>query len=149
MGNNNLGCDFMTCTFFGHRYISGNIEERLRYIIMEQINFRGVDTFYVGTHGEFDRLVRKVLKEITKDYVDIRYYVVLSGVPTRGIEYENSIVPDGIEDVPPRAGIVYRNEWMIKRSDIVISYIDHTAASEAARFTELAKKLNKTVVSIV
>lgn len=139
----------MTCTFFGHRYITENIEERLRYTIIEQIKFNGVDTFYVGTHGEFDRIVRKILKDIAADYTHIKYYVVLSAVPTRGIEYKNSIVPDGIENVPPRAGIVYRNEWMIKKSDFIITYINRTAASEAARFAELAKKLNKTVVSIV
>ena len=50
------------CTFFGHRNTPENAEEPLRKILIQLIEKESVSLFYVGNQGNFDRIVRKVLK---------------------------------------------------------------------------------------
>ena len=52
------------CTFFGHRDCPGSVKSRLWEVLTELIVNCGVDTFYVGNHGGFDRIVRIVLREL-------------------------------------------------------------------------------------
>ena len=54
------------CTFFGHRNCPDGLKHRLRAVIIDLITNRGIDMFYVGRQGGFDRLVRSVLREITQ-----------------------------------------------------------------------------------
>ena len=50
-----------TCTFFGDRTVSKSIQPLLKKTIEDLIIGSNVDVFYVGNHGEFDKLVRKKL----------------------------------------------------------------------------------------
>lgn len=138
----------MVCAFFGNRYITEDIEEILRDKIREMITVYGVDIFYVGTHGKFDFFVRNALKEMSKEFECIKYYTVLSRVPTRDNGYENPILPDGIEMAPARAGIVFRNNWMLKKADYVVAYVKYRGASESAHLIELADKQGKIVFNL-
>ena len=42
----------------------------------------------------------------------------------------------------------YRNKWMIERSDFVVTYVVHDAASGAAQFKKLAERKGKTVIEL-
>ena len=137
------------CTFFGHRYVSQNIEPTLRSTLIDLIENHKVDLFYVGNHGGFDAMVRRVLRELSDKY-PIRYYVVLAYMPTKRGEfdcndYSDTILPDGIETVPKRFAITYRNKWMIEQSDFVVTYVVHDAASGAAQFKRLAVRRGKKI----
>ena len=66
----------MTATFFGHRDTPQNIAELLGAKIEELIVSRGVDEFYVGDSGAFDRMVLAELRKLEKKYPFIRYCVV-------------------------------------------------------------------------
>ena len=46
----------MVCTFFGHRDDYG-LDIKLLYKTIERLIEDGVDTFYVGNQGHFDRTV--------------------------------------------------------------------------------------------
>ena len=61
---------------------------------------------------------------------------------------ELTILPEGIETVPPRFAISYRNKWMIEQSDYVITYVIHSWGG-AAQFKELAEKKGKTVIELL
>ena len=140
------------CTFFGHRYVSQNIEPTLRSTLIDLIENHNVDLFYVGNHGEFDATARRVLRELSDKY-PIRYYVVLAYMPTkRGKfdcnDYSDTILPDGIETVPRRFAIIYRNKWMIEQSDFVVTYVTHDAVSGAAQFKRLAERRGKKMVEL-
>ena len=49
-------------TFFGHRDSPETIKPKIRAAVIDLIENHGVTMFYVGNQGNFDRLVRSVLK---------------------------------------------------------------------------------------
>ncbi len=59
----------------------------------------------------------------------------------------NTIYPDGLENVPYKFAIYRRNEWMLKRSEMVVTYVHHNSGG-AFKFKEKALKLNKTVIEL-
>ena len=65
------------CTFFGHRDCPSSIKPKLREVLIDLIENRAVDMFYVGQQGVYDAIVRSVLKELVSVYPHIRYAVVL------------------------------------------------------------------------
>lgn len=142
----------MTCTFFGHRYVPKEIEPTLRSTLIDLIENLGVDLFYVGNHGEFDAMVRRVLHELSAKY-PITYRVVLAYMPGKknvfdAVDYSDTVLPEGIETVPKRLAINYRNRWMIEQSDFVITYVVHDAGVGAAQFKKLAEQKGKTVAEL-
>lgn len=142
----------MTCTFFGHRNAPDKIEPTLRSTLIDLIENKGVTLFYVGNHGAFDSMVRKVLKELSSQY-PITYHVVLAYMPRKdGVsdltDFSDTILPDEIETAPKRFAITYRNKWMIKQSDYVVTYVTNRIGSGAAQFKELAEKRGKKVIEL-
>lgn len=72
-----------TCSFFEHSHLYGQLEEvaqQLRQIIINLIA-QGVDTFYVGNHGEFDLLSSRVSCDLKTLYPDIQV-VPFFAIPT-------------------------------------------------------------------
>ena len=58
-----------------------------------------------------------------------------------------SVYPEGIETVPRKFAITYRNKWMLKKADTVICYVAHPS-SGAGQFVELAEKQGKRVLNL-
>ena len=58
---------------------------------------------------------------------------------------EHSILPEGIESVPRRFAISYRNKWMLNKSDIVVTYVTRKYGG-AWEFEQTAKKMNKIII---
>ena len=138
------------CTFFGHRDCPETIKPRLREVLTDLIINQGVDTFYVGNQGQFDGIVRCVLRELAKEYPEIHYAVVLAYLPGKKNQYDDfsdTILPEGIEAVHPRYTIEWRNRWMLQRADFVVTYIAHPWGG-AAKFAERAKREGKTVINL-
>lgn len=141
----------MTCTFFGHADAKEEIIPALRKEIINLIENKNVDTFYVGNHGHFDFYAETVLKELSEIYPHIKYSVVLAYLP-RGkqgeyYDFSNTIYPEGIEKAPLKYAIIKRNKWMIDNSDFVITYVKSVIGG-AAQFKELAQKKKKIIVEI-
>lgn len=139
----------MTCIFFGHKDSPQNIKLLLKTTIVDLIETKGVDVFYVGNHGNFDAMVKSVLLELSEQY-NINYYIVLAYLPfnkTEGADYSHTVYPEGIEATPKRFAISFRNKWMIEQSDYVISYITHSFGG-AAQFVERARKKGKTIINL-
>ena len=136
-------------TFFGHRDSQSDIEERIRKAIRDLIEYNRVEKFYVGNQGNFDKMVFNILKDFKKVYPNIKFYVVLAYIPFKDIQIycDNSIIPDGIEAVPPKYAINYRNKWMIDNADIVVSYVTREFGG-AAKFTKYAERKKKRIVKI-
>lgn len=140
------------CTFFGHRDCPNSIKSKLRKVLIDLIESHAVDMFYVGQQGSFDSMVRSVLKELVSLYPHINYAVVLERIPPKRDEfdirdYSDTMLPEGIETVHPRFAISWRNKWMIKQSDYVVTYVTHSWGG-AAQFAELAEKQKKTVINV-
>ena len=137
--------------FFGHRDCPQTIQPKLNELLIDLITNHGVDTFYVGNHGQFDTLVRRSLKELKREYPNITYAVVLAYMPATPKEcedYSDTMLPEGIEAVHPRYAISWRNNWMLQHSDYVVTYITHSWGG-AARFARGAKTAKKIVRSLI
>lgn len=142
----------MTCTFFGHRRVPKEIEPALWSTLIDLIENHDVKLFYVGNNGEFDAMVLRQLRNLSKTH-PITYHVVLAYMPEKQREfdttdYSETILPDGIETVPKRFAIDYRNRWMIRQSDYVVTYVTNTIGSGAAKYKRLAEKDNKFILNI-
>lgn len=142
----------MTCALFGHRDTPQSVEESLRHGIRNLILNRKVDTFYVGQQGSFDRMAISVLRKMQKEYPAIRYALVLAYLPIEKTgsdlwEEENTMFPEGLETVPRRFAISWRNKWMVRHSDIILCYITHSGGG-AAQAVQYAKRLDKQICFI-
>ena len=138
-----------SCTFFGHRDCPDSLKQSLRSVIIDLITNHGVDMFYVGHQGGFDRLVQDVLREITQEYPRAHYAVVLAYVPSgrSAADTADTMLPEGIELVHPRYAIPWRNSWMLQRSDFVVAYVSHSWGG-AAWYMKEAIRSGKTVINL-
>ena len=142
---NNAAC------FFGHREITHNIRPKLTEIIEKLITVDGVTEFYVGHQGQFDIMVYSVLKELGEKFPQIRYTVVLAYMPDEHIKElygENTLFPDGMENVPKRFAISKRNDWMLKHSDTAIFYVWKITGG-ASKLKEKAEKKGLKIIDIL
>ena len=138
----------MICTFFGHSDAPETIRFALKAVLLNLIDNGGANEFYVGNHGNFDRMVIAVLSELSEIRC-FRYYVVLAYPPTeKDSPYlEHTVLPDGIETVPPKFAIHFRNKFMLETADMVITYVTHSWGG-AAKFKQMAEKKNKRIIEL-
>ena len=139
-----------SCTFFGHRDCPDSLKPKLLSVVIDLITNHGVDMFYVGNQGAFDRLVRGVLKEITQEYPPVQYAVVLAYMPSARsapTDTSDTMLPEGIELVHPRYAISWRNNWMLQQSDFVVAYVTHSWGG-AAQYVQKANRSGKTVINL-
>lgn len=107
------------CTFFGHRQCPVSIRPALKRCLEDLIVHYNVTMFYVGNQGAFDNIVRSVLRELAREHNNITYTVVLAYLPpeqkdelARFEDYSDTMYPEGIETVPKRFAIDWRNRWL-------------------------------------
>ena len=139
----------MVCTFFGHKDTPKEIEPTLRSTLIDLIENKNVAMFYIGNNGNFDTMVRRQLEDLSHTY-PITYNVVLAYIPTEKNKYDiltNTIYPEGLETVPKRFAISWRNKWMIQQSDIVVTYVTH-ALGGASQFKDIAKRKGKFILEL-
>ncbi len=139
----------MVCSFFGHRDASATIREQMAEAA-EQLIQDGADLFLVGNQGAFDAMALGILRQLKKQYPNIRYYVVLAYLPQDRMEEfleDETMFPEGLECVPPRFAIARRNRWMIEKTDVVISYVVHDWGG-AAKIVSAAEKKGKKIMRL-
>ena len=137
------------CTFFGHRDCVDLDMAVLRNAIEELIQ-HGVEEFLVGHQGQFDAMVRKSLKSLQIQYPNIRYSVVLAYLPTENRQWEDmtdTMFPEGLETVPPRFAIEWRNRYLIDSADVCLCYINRSFGG-AGKFAQLAKKRGLGIINL-
>lgn len=142
----------MVCCFFGHKDAPTSIAPALETTIEYLIQERDVEEFLVGNHGNFDSLVYRVLKKVNLVYPHITYHVVLAYMPKESTEpsnyeYSETLLPEGIEKVPPKFAISWRNKWMVREPDICVCYVKHSWGG-AAQYVDYAKKHVKEVFNL-
>lgn len=141
-----------TCTFFGHKDTPESVKADLYAAIETLIVEHGVETFYVGNQGHFDFYTRAALRQLQQKY-PIRYAVVLVYMPGEKTEYDvygdndDTMLPEGIEEVHPKYAISWRNDWLLRQSNFVIAYIHHNWGG-AARYVQKAYRQGKTVINL-
>ncbi len=129
-----------SCTFFGHRDCYGLEARVLKDAIRELID-AGVDTFYVGDRGGFDRMVFHCLQELEKEHPHISVAVVLAYLPVSSSvneAYGPYHMYPPIEEGPPRFAIERRNRWMIDHATHCLVFINRIYGG-AYKFAKLAR----------
>ena len=144
--------EMSTCTFCGHHDTPDNIRPMLVAAIEKLIVENEADTFYIGTHGNYDKMALSVLRETKKKYPQVNYYVLLAYLPEKKEEYplyadNETVFPDGLENHPRRFAISYRNKWMVEQSKYLIAYVKHNFGG-AAKTLVLAKKRQLNIIEI-
>ena len=93
-------------------------------------------------------MVLAVLSELSETRA-FRFYIVLAYPPSEKESpcADHTILPDGIENIPPRFAINYRNKFMIEAADIVVTYVKHSWGG-AAKYKRLAEKKNRRVIEL-
>ena len=122
--------------FIGHRnvYNYKDIKTKLYSEIKKQIE-NGAKFFTLGTHGEFDKLVLSVLRELRKIYTDIEIEVAITSFnEIKPISYgkdknytpfnDVKTVMYDIETIHYKRKIVVSNKHMIDNSNTLICYVD-------------------------
>lgn len=131
----------MVCVFFGHHDCPDSVKPRLMQAIRERIG-DGARLFYVGTHGKFDALVLSCLRSLGREFPEIGYAVVLaylSQVPS-ACQPGETLFPEGIEKVPKRFAVDYRNRWMLDRADAVIAFVSRPFGGAAKQLKRAERK---------
>lgn len=95
-------------------------------------------------------MVLRVLREAKTVYPQIEYAVALAYLPKKkedALPPEETLFPEGIEAVPKRFAIPWRNRWMLDRADFIICYTCHSWGG-AARFVREAKRKNRRIIEL-
>ena len=139
----------MVCTFFGHRDTPYNIKEKLKSVIIDLIENKNVNTFYMGDNGAFDRMAREILKELKNKY-EINYYVVMAYIPKKSEheDYGDTVYFDELNIKPYKCRIVERNKIILRKSDVVVTHVTRIVGG-AAEFKKMAEKKGKTVINVI
>ena len=142
----------MVCCFFGHHDASEMVKDDLYACVLSLIENDGVDSFLVGNHGHFDGMVLSALRKAKEVHPHISYSVVLAYMPEKKEEYSyidpmETLYPEGLESVPRRFAISWRNDWMLKQSDVVVCYVRHSLGG-SGKFVEKAIRQKKQVINL-
>ena len=140
------------CCFFGHHDTSSEVKPKLRETILKLVKTEGISNFLVGNHGAFDGMVYTVLKELRDQYSHICFNVVIAYMPGAKEEYSfvdpmDTLYPEGLEAVPKRFAISWRNDWMLKQSQIVVCYVRHSMGG-SGKFVEKAERQGKRIINL-
>ena len=138
------------CTFFGHRECPDSVRTKLRQVLVDLIENYEVDMFYVGNQGQFDAIVRSTLRELKKVYPQTDYAVVLAYMPGKQTEYDDysdTMLPEGIESIHPHYAISWRNNWMLRQSEYIVTYITRSWGG-AVQYAMRARKIGKHIYNL-
>ena len=147
----------MIISFFGHSDFSGTAECKDKIIeFLSSVIANEPTQIYLGGYGAFDEFAYKCCDEYKKSHSNVTLIFVtpyltldyqknhLSNIRTK---YDEIIYPE-IEGVPLKYAIVYRNRWMIDRSDIVVFGVSHKFGG-AFKSYEYAKGKGKRIYNVL
>ena len=121
--------DRKRCFLIGHRSVPDSIRPFLRDAIKHHIAAYGVEEFYVGHYGQFDRMAAQALTDAKIHFPHIRLYLLTPYHPS-----ERSLsLPASFDDshypferaVPRRVAIVAANREMVDYCGFLITYAKH------------------------
>lgn len=117
-----------SCFLFGHADAPQSILPILEQAIENEID-NGISVFFVGYHGNFDRMAASALRSVKHRHAEISLMLVLAYHPAeQAIEapkgFDGTYYPP-LEGIPRRYAIVRANQHMVKTSDSLICYVRH------------------------
>lgn len=116
-----------SCFLFGHADAPESVLPDLTAAI-EREAAGGTRVFYVGYHGNFDRMAAAALRRVKQKF-DITAMLVLAYHPAEyPVEtpegFDGTFYPP-LEGVPRKAALVRANRHMAASADVIICYVRH------------------------
>lgn len=130
-----------TALFIGHSQIPRGLEDAVTAEIVRLIQ-DGAATFLNGGMGAFDMLCARCVNRLKTAYPHVRHCIVIPYLAPERYRtdlFDESLYP-GLENVPPRAAIVRRNQWMVENASHAICYVNHGFGGAAATWRYALKK---------
>jgi len=117
------------CFLIGHRNVPESIRSSLCNAIEQHISTYGVEEFYVGSYGQFDRMATQALTNAKYIFPHIRLYLLAPYHPSERpislpVGFDGSHYPFE-RAVPRRVAIIAANRMMVDYCDFLITYASH------------------------
>ena len=138
----------MIITFCGHSEIreKEKLFQRLLAIIKEKAAGKEV-SFYLGGYGDFDGMALRASRAYRDEHPSAKLIFVtpyldenyLKRRKERLRDYDEILFPE-LEEVPSRYAILRRNEWMVRKADLVIAYVEYGWGGAAKTFKYAVKR---------
>ncbi len=138
------------CAFFGHRNCPDDLRKALFSVIENLIINENVHTFFVGTHGRFDKTAYEVLCSLEEKHsIEIKVVLAYLNQKKNSIYYDlqKTIFPDCISKTPKRFAISKRNHFMLNRVDFIVCFLENPI-SNTYTYIEKAKKKNIKIINL-
>lgn len=143
------------CTFFGHRTVDEPIEAALYGTICQVIEQNKVTAFYVGGHGEFDKMCASAVRIAKRQYPEIRLILVKPQMTHEfsahrnwyAMMFDDVMIPAESNLANYKAAIPIRNRWMAAHADIIVTYLrrEYGGAFNAVKY---AQKQRKSIIAL-
>ena len=143
-----------TVSFFGHRIIEdfNRVEKKAETLIRDLILQKEYVEFLVGRDGDFDQIVSSTVKRqqrLVRD--DNSSLIWILPYPTAELRnnmenfeayYDEIEICGNAASSHPKGAFQIRNRQMVKRSNLVVFYVDHTGggAYQTMRYAQKEKK---------
>ncbi len=160
------------CAFLGNDYehfaTPKLINERIKKEILRVIQEDGVNTFYVGEIGQYEKDAYDTLLEVQTEYPELSFkiYLVVSsvsklhphhkrtedtpvddnGITYIGRPFDDFIFPDEVALSPKKWSISRRNDWIINNTHYIISY--NATQGRAYKFCEKARRKGVKIIEL-
>ena len=139
----------MNLCFFGHSDFEKTPEIEKEVIDFLEMHISPCDaTFLLGEHGNFDFFAYQCCCRYKKAHPTAQIEVI---IPYRNLDVRiaelpmvDHIVYPNLDHIPKKFAILYRNSWMIKQSDLIVSYVNYHRGG-AYQATQKALKMGKPV----
>ena len=142
------------CAFFGHSmFVECRLNKELLKNTIEKLIVDGVETFLVGSHGEFDKMCLTACCSLKEKYPNIKICKVYTNIHSliKEENYNNKIekISYSIENFHYKQQITKSNEMMVNSADVVVCYADFNLTnSGAVKSIKYAQKLNKKIINL-
>lgn len=143
-----------SCSGFGPGMTSYEMLPKITQALEQAIEL-GCSTFYLGNYGNFDSLMAQATKKLQEKYPHIERVLVVPYI-TKELErnkeyyyssYDALVLPTELLSVPPKFGILKKNEWVIDNSDVIIIN-SKGAFGGSQRAVEYAQRKKKLIIDV-
>ena len=140
-----------TCAFLGNANIWDEKQpaEKIMQIAVDLISHKHVDTFLVGTKGDFEILTHKIVEQVKNIYPGIKIMLVLAyaqDLEKCRYSFNDIYYPTKSETGFKRWSIAKRNEWIIEQTDYIITC--NYYKGRAFNYCQKARQKGKEIIEI-
>ncbi len=139
------------CCFLGQEYVDGIFID-ITYKKIKSVIQKGINTFYVGHSGCFDKIAKWGVLKAKEEYPHIKIFLILSYIPDKGEDFtfenfDGILYTGGLSYEVNYHKRVETNKWMVDKSEVIIAFIEKTYGTEYMTM-QYGKNKKKQVINL-